>query len=304
MTRVICALLLVVAIATAEEAGEQALTVNVDLVNVYFTVCNKKGRLIPTLGRESFNIYEDESPQTITNFSRETDQPLAIALLIDTSGSVRYKLNFEQEAAVEFLYSTLRRGQDKAAVFSFDSTIELRQDYTDDAQLLANAVRRTHAGGGTRLYDAVYYLIKGTLAGREGRRGIILLTDGDDNSSRSSPADIVEAAQRNNVAIYVISVNSFGLRLDDSNRIDGVLERFAAETGGKAFFPTELKELVSYFKMISNELRSQYTIAYRSTNESRDGAFRKVRIDVKNGHYSVRSRPGYYAPTALKREER
>jgi len=293
-------MLLVVALATVEVAGEQALMVHVDLVNVHFTVCNKKGRLIPTLGRESFNVYEDDNPQVITNFSRETDQPLAIALLIDTSGSVRYKLRFEQEAAVEFLYTTLRRGQDKAAVFTFDSTIDKRQDYTDDAQLLANGVRRARSGGGTRLYDALHFLIKGTLAGREGCRGIIVLTDGDDNSSRSSSSEVVEAAQRHNVAIYAISVNSFGEQLNDSNRIDRVLETFAAETGGKAFFPTELKELVAHFKVISNELRSQYTIAYRSTNETRDGAFRRVRIDVKNAHYSVRSRTGYYAPSGLK----
>jgi Ca-activated chloride channel homolog len=295
MIRVSCAMLLVVVLA-AGQADEQMLMVNVDLVNIYFTVCNKKGRPIGNLARENFSIFEDENRQVITNFSRETDVPLTIVLLIDTSGSVRYKLSFEQDAATQFLYSSLRPGRDKAAMFTFETTVDLRQDYTDDAQLLVNAVRKTRAGGGTRLYDALYFILNKTFAGREGRRGIILLTDGEDNSSRRSPQEVVEAAQRNNVAIYAISVNSFGTPVNEAARSDGVLEMFAAETGGTAFFPTGPKELSAYFQMISNELRSQYTVAYRSTNEKRDGSFRKVRIDVKHAHYSVHSRSGYYAP--------
>src|SRR5262245_12039362 len=220
-------LLLLLLLISATLAADQLITVDVDLVNVYFTVCNKKGRLIPHLARESFTVFEDNNPQVITNFSQETDLPLTIVLLIDTSGSVRYKLRFEQEAAIEFLNSTLRPGQDKAAVFSFDTTIDSRQDYTDDPQLLARAIRQTRSGGGTRLYDALFFLLNGPLATHEGRRGIIVLTDGDDNSSRNSPLDVVEAAQRTNTAIYAISVNSFGMRKDNSVRMDGILGMFA-----------------------------------------------------------------------------
>ena len=300
---VLCAIILVVLLASAQ-AGEQAITVNVDLVNIYFTVCNKKGRIIPNLERERFTVSEDGNRQTVTNFSRETDVPLTITLLIDTSGSVRYKLGFEQDAAIHFLNSTLRPAGDKAAVFSFDSSVNLLEDYTYDSELLANAVRRTRSGGGTRLYDALYVLLTGTVAAQEGRRGIVLLTDGDDKSSRITPRQVVEAAQRSNAAIYAVSVNSFGMPLNDSDRIDGVLEMLAAETGGQAFFPKGVKELSSSFKVITNELRSQYTIAYRSTNPKRDGAFRKIRIEVKDAHHSVRSRTGYDAPISATAEQR
>jgi len=299
MTRILCAMLLVVSLAAAQAREENVITVNVDLVNIYFTVCNKKGRLIPDLGRESFTVFEDDNRQTITNFSRETDLPLTIVLLIDTSGSVRYKLSFEQDAAIDFLQSTLRRGRDKAALYTFDSTVDLRQDYTDDLQLLAHAVKRTHSGGGTALYHALDFLLEGTLARQEGRRGIVLLTDGDDNSSRSSPREVVEAAQRNNVAIYAISVNSLDIRSGDSERADDVLKLFAGETGGNAFFPRQPKQLSRYFKKISNELSSQYTIAYRSTNPKRDGTFRRIRIEVNDTHYAARSRSGYYAPGGI-----
>src|SRR5262245_56353563 len=130
MCRVLCAMLLVVVLAVAQ-AAEQGITVNVDLVNIYFTVCNKHGRVIPNLTRENFAVFEDGDPQVVTNFSRETDRPLTIVLLIDTSGSVRYKLSFEQDAAIDFLNSTLRRGRDKAAVFTFDSAVDLLENYTD-----------------------------------------------------------------------------------------------------------------------------------------------------------------------------
>src|SRR5262245_32681173 len=230
MRRAICVALLMLLLVRGQ--AEDLITVNVDLVNIYFTVCIKTGRPIRYLERHNFNVFEDGRPQVITNFSRENDVPLTIVLLIDTSGSIRYKVNFEREAANQFLYSTLRPGSDKAAVYTFDTGVELRQDFTDNLQLLTNAVGRIRAGGGTRLYDALYFVLSKTFAGQEGRRGLILLTDGDDNSSRTSPREVVEAAQRNNVAIYSIGVNSLvPLPLNDSNRVDRVLEMFAAETG-------------------------------------------------------------------------
>jgi VWFA-related protein len=296
MIRALCATALILGFATAF-IGEQRINVNVDLVDIHFTVCNKKGRPIGNLSREDFSVFEDDSRQAITNFSRETDLPLTMALLIDTSGSVRFKLSFERAAATEFLHSTLRPGSDKAAVFAFDSVVELLADYTDDVHSLTGAVGKTHSGGGTRLYDALYFVLSGTFGAREGRRGIILLTDGDDNSSRVSPQEVVEAAQRRNVAIYAISVNAIEAPpLRDPKHSDGILEMFASETGGRAFFPKDAKQLSSYFQAISNELRTQYSIAYRSTNAKRDGTFRKIRIDAREGHYLVRSRAGYYAP--------
>src|SRR5882672_10039454 len=140
----------------AQQREDRTISVNVDLVNVLFTVFDKKGKFITTLTKDNFKVFEDDRPQEITNFSKETNLPLTIALLIDTSGSIRDKLRFEQEAAIEFFYSTLRRGTDKGMLITFDSGIDLLQDYTDDPQKLADAVKKIRAGGGTSLYDAVY----------------------------------------------------------------------------------------------------------------------------------------------------
>src|SRR5262249_51141055 len=151
--------------------------------------------------------------------------------LIDTSGSVKDKLQFEKQAAVSFLDTILRQNRDKAAVFTFDSTIDLQQDYTDDRSRLARAVVRTRAGGGTRLYDALINVMQQKLTGREERKVIVLLTDGDDNSSRSSADQVVAVAQRNGVSIYTISMNAVlnavGLPLGDSERCDRILKMFA-----------------------------------------------------------------------------
>src|SRR5689334_7484483 len=148
MLRIACTMLLAVVLA-AGQLREETISVNVDHVNVFFTVCNKRGRPITDLGAESFTAFEDSQAQTITHFSRETDVPVSIVLLIDTSGSVRDKLRFEQKAATDFLSATLRRGRDKAAVFTFDSVFEMQQDFTDAIPILARAINKIAAGGGT-----------------------------------------------------------------------------------------------------------------------------------------------------------
>ncbi len=295
MLRALCVMLLVVVLAFSGQ--EQTINVDVDLVNLYLTVCNHKGRLILDLGRESFSVFEDGQPQLITHFSRETDLPLTMVLLVDTSGSVRDKLHFEKEAASAFLQATLRRNRDKAALVTFDYDFELRQDYTDDPAALSTALRHIIAGGGTRLYDALYFVIQNKLNGAEGRKAIILITDGDDKSSRRSPQEVIDLAHRNGVAIYAVSMNALGMQWSASERSDEVLKVLASETGGIGLFPKKLDKLTLTFEKIANELRSQYTIGYRSTNPRRDGTFRRIRIEMKKSHYSVRTRAGYYAPT-------
>jgi VWFA-related protein len=216
---------------------------------------------------------------------------------VDTSGSIRDKLRFEQEAAIEFFYTTLRRGKDRGLVITFDSGVDLLQDYTDDPEVLANAVRRMRAGGGTALYDALYLAATEKLAGQSGRRVIILISDGDDNSSRISMTETLETAQRNDVAIYTISTNgTTGSRSREQERGDRVLKRFSDETGGRMFSPFKLQELTEDFLNIGEELRAQYTLAYRPTNAERDGTFRRIRINVADRRYQVRARQGYYAP--------
>jgi VWFA-related protein len=303
MLRVLCTLLLAGMLAAAQPAEEQTIKVEVDLVNIYFTVCNQKGRLIPDLGRDSFIVFEDGQLQTVTNFSREADLPLTIVMVVDTSGSVWDKLRFEQRAATDFLHATVRRGRDKAALFTFDSLIELKQDYTDDPALLAAAVQRFRSGGGTRMYDALHFALKEKLAGPEERKVIILISDGGDNASRRSLQEVLDLAQHNNVSIYAVSINALGYRHTGSDQNDSVLEMLASETGGKPFFPAKPGHLVSHFKNIADELRSQYTVAYRSTNPKRDGTFRNIRIDVKKVRHSVRARSGYFAPATIMSEK-
>jgi Ca-activated chloride channel homolog len=283
--------------AQGTQQPDQTLSVDVDLVNVVFTVFDRRGRLITNLERRQLTVLEDNRRQEITNFSRETDLPLTVALLVDTSGSIRDKLRFEQEAAIEFFYTTLRRGKDRGVVITFDSGVDLLQDYTDDPEVLANAVRRMRAGGGTALYDALYLAATQKLAGQAGRRVIILISDGDDNSSRTSMTETLEAAQRNDVAIYSISTNrTTGFRASEQERGDRVLKRFSDETGGRMFSPARIQELTQDFLNIGDELRAQYALAYRPTNSQRDGTFRRVRIDVSDRRYQVRARQGYYAP--------
>lgn len=279
-----------------KKSADDQIIVNVDLVNILFTVADKKGKFITNLKKEDFRIFEDEKAQVVRNFSSETDLPLTIALLIDTSGSIRDKLRFEQEAAIEFFYSTLRRGKDKSLVISFDSGVDLVQDFSDDPEKLADGVRKIRAGGGTSLYDAIFLAVKDKLAGQQGRRVIILISDGDDNSSRVSLTETLELAQKNDVTVYCISTNStayFGSK--DQDRGDKTLKRFAEETGGKAFFPFKVQDLAVSFQDIAEELRSQYTIAYISTNPRMDGTFRKIRIAPTDNRYKVKSRNGYYA---------
>lgn len=276
---------------------EETLSVNVDLVNILFTVADRKGKFVTNLKKDDFKVFEDERAQTITNFSSETDLPLTIALLVDTSGSIRDKLQFEQRAATEFFYSTLQRGKDKAMIISFDSGVDLIQEFTDDPEKLAGAVQKIRAGGGTSLYDAIYLAVTQKLAGQQGRRVVILITDGDDNSSRISLTETLEAAQKNDVAIYAISTNSesfFGSK--EQERGDKTLRKFAAETGGRPFFPLKLQDLSSSFVGIREELRAQYQIGYRPSNSRLDGTFRKIRVDVANKQFKVRTRTGYYMP--------
>jgi Ca-activated chloride channel family protein len=290
----------------AQKQDEQTISVDVDLVNVLFAVTDKKGKFIRDLKKDQFKAYEDGHPQKITNFSAEADLPLTVALLIDTSGSVRDRLRFEQEAAIDFFYSTLIRGKDRALVFSFDSAVELVQDYTDDPMKLSDSIRKMRAGGGTALNDAVYQAATQKLARQNGRRVIVLISDGDDNSSRFSVTEALEAAQRNDAAIFTISTNSSGLGGQKDSRGDKTLRRFASETGGKLFSPFKLQDLSTNFRDIAEELRAQYTLAYRPSNSARDGSFRRIRIDVDDKRYVVRARNGYYAPrgTAVAPSER
>jgi len=217
-------------------------------------------------------------------------------LLIDASNSVRDRFKFEQEAAIEFLSQIIRRASDKAFVIGFDTTPEVTQDFTDDTEALSHGVRMLRPGGGTAMYDAIYYACRDKLMQDKSvgatRRAIILLSDGEDNQSRVSREEAVEMAQRAEVIIYAISTNTSGLKL----RGDKIMEHFAEETGGKAFFPFKIEDVSNAFSEISDELRSQYDVSYKPTDFTPDGKYRKIEILADNKKYKVRARKGYYAP--------
>jgi VWFA-related protein len=282
------------------EAADDVPTIRkrVDEVNVVFTVTDKREHFVKDLTKEDFRVIDDNKPGSINSFSRQTNLPLRVGLLIDASNSVRDRFKFEQESAIEFLNQIIRPNYDRAFVIGFDTTPEVTQDFTDSAEALSHGVRMLRPGGGTAMYDAIYFacrdkLLKADRGVLATRRAIILLSDGEDNQSRVSREEAIEMAQRAEVIIYTISTNTSGLKL----RGDKVLERFAEETGGKAFNPFKIEDVANAFTEIADELRSQYAISYKPADFLADGKYRKIEIVADNKKYHVRARKGYYAPT-------
>lgn len=283
----------------ASRSPKEKIQVDVDLVNVLFTARDKKGNLVPDLTRDRVRVFEDGQLQSITNFSRELDQPLAIVLLMDTSSSARASLKVQQEAAMDFFHNTIQRKRDQGLLMTFDSTIDVLQDFVDDPDRLSKAVKALRIGGGTKMYDAIQVACQEKLAGLTGpRRILVLIGDGDDNMSYETLDSAIAIAQRSEVSIYSISTNNSGFFGMAQPKQDKILKRLAKSTGGRAYFPPKIDDLAMSFFRISEELRSQYSVAYRSTNSSRDGAFRRIKINVRGKKVKLQYRKGYYAPTS------
>jgi VWFA-related protein len=281
------------------EAGEYSYVKIVNEVNTVFTVTDKHGHFVKDLKQADFKIVDDgKPPAEIRYFTSETGLPLRVGLLIDASNSIRDRFRFEQESAIEFLNQIVRRNSDEAFVIGFDSTPEVKADFTEDTNKLSAGVRDLRPGGGTALYDAIYYACRDKLANAQSKKGavrkaIILLSDGEDNQSRVLREEAVEMAERAEVIIYAISTNISGVK----SRGDKVLERFAEMTGGRVFFPYKLQDVADAFTGIQEELRSQYAIAYKPEDLQADGRFRSVSIEPsKNKSLRVRSRRGYFSP--------
>lgn len=273
------------------------IKVPVNLVNVIFSVTDKKHHLVVNLNKSDIRVFEDKVPQKIQFFSRETNLPLRIGILIDTSNSVRERLRFEQEAAIDFLDATLRPDVDKAFVVGFDVTPQLVQDYTDNTNKLADAIRSLQAGGATGLYDAIYYACKQKMlhfpmAQPYLRRVIVVVSDGNDTESVHTRDEALSMAEHGEVTIFAISTNRTGL----STYGDKTLQYFADQTGGKAFRPFSATDVAEDFQKIAKELRSQYSLAYVSTNTAHDGTFRSITLKPRNKHYHIRAKAGYFAP--------
>jgi Ca-activated chloride channel family protein len=293
------------------------ITQTVSLVDVLFTVLNRRNRLVPDLEKDDFKIWDDKTPQSIRYFSKQTDLPLRIGLLMDTSNSIRDRLKFEQDAATSFLFSVLRHNKDQAFVMTFDDEPSILQAFTDDAGRLRDEIVKTRAGGGTAVYDAIYTACDKELShpprppGDQPdvvRRVMIVISDGDDNLSSHTRAEAIEMAQRYSVVIYTISTSTEWIQLSQTNpdkladrkthltEGDKILADLAEETGGRAFFPYHVDDLDQSFQDIGDELRNQYSIAYIPTNSILDGKYHRIRIEAPNHKgYQVRARRGYFA---------
>ncbi|HEU5453779.1 MAG TPA: VWA domain-containing protein [Terriglobales bacterium] len=304
----------------ADDQSVSTFKVNVNVVNVFFNVKDKHGMLVPTLPKDSFQIFEDGKPQTIKYFSSESNQPLTLGLLIDSSVSQERVIEMEKEVGTDFLRQVLRQ-KDEAFVISFDVNVDLLQDFTNSTGYLKEALYKAkiNSGGGggcagipgigggpvpcgangpkgTLLYDAVYLASNEKLAKEVGRKAMIILTDGEDQGSQMRIQDAIEAAQKSDAVVYVILIADRGFYGFGGYSGDRDMRKLAEQCGGRVIEVGNKKEkLKDAFDQIANELRSQYSIGYTPTNAKRDGSFRKVEVRAK-GPYKIQARSGYYAP--------
>lgn len=300
------------------QKSQTTITSYVNLVDVLFTVLNRRNKLVPDLNKEDFKLTDDGVQQDIRYFSRQSDIPLRIGLLMDTSNSIRERIKFEQDAAVNFLYTVLRRGKDQAFAMTFDDEPQIVQGFTGDTGMLRDQIIKTRAGGGTAVYDAIYEACAKQLSNPPRppgdqpdivRRVMILISDGEDNLSDHTRAEAVEMAQRTGVVIYTISTSiqwvtttaekdcratgTCKYHLTDGDKI---LQDLAEETGGRSFYPYHVDDLDQSFQDIGDELRNQYQITYNPSNFVPNGKYHRIKIEIpKIGGYQVRARRGYYA---------
>jgi Ca-activated chloride channel family protein len=278
---------------------DQALQVfksRVDEVNLFFTVTDKHGRFVKDLQQDQFEILDNSKPPLkVLGFESQTNLPLRVGLLIDASNSIRDKFHFEQQAAIEFLNQIIRPKSDKAFVLAFDEVPDLQQDFTNDVGKLTQGVLNIRPGGGTAMWDAVFYACRDKLMKDQAdgpvRRAIILVSDGDDNQSRALRQEAIDMAQKAGVIIYTISTNLSNIK--DSG--DKNLKVLADATGGQPFFPFKLQDLSDAFTEIQGELRSQYFVAYKPDNFLANGQYRPIQVAARNKKLRVRAKKGYFA---------
>jgi VWFA-related protein len=322
MRKIICSLGILLSAACCAGAQERpelpspgtTLKVTSEVVNVYAVVRQKNGRLIPDLNKDDFQLEEDQQPQVIRYFARETDTPLTMGILVDTSPSQGQVLEVEKTQAEAFLQDVMRP-KDLTFVLHFDVEVELLQDFTSDLHRLDKAIDETEingggmrtpgtfpsgdAGGATHLYDAVYLSARELLKNEVGRKVLIMLTDGEDQGSKVKLETALEAAQKSDVIIYSVEISdrAFYRRGGMSYSGDSVLRKLSEETGGRVIKANNANDTSVAFQRIAEELRTQYLLGYTPTNTKLDGTFRKIEVKVPNKDVKVNARRGYYAPT-------
>jgi VWFA-related protein len=297
----------------SDQDNLQTFKAEVNVVNLFYNVKDKHGMLIPALTKDDFQVFEDGKPQTIKYFSSESNQPLTLGIMIDTSASQTRVLDIEQEACAQFLKAVLRE-KDLAFVINFDVDVDLDQDFTNNIRDLTHALNKMQinagmgggppglGGGpipttprGTLLYDAIYLGADEKLKSEVGRKAMIIFTDGEDQGSRLRIQDAIEAAQKADTICYVILIADRGFYGGFGYSGDSDMRKLAEATGGRVIeVGNKQDKLKAAFDQIQNELRSQYNIGYTSTNNKLDGSYRKIQIKSK-GDYKVQARQGYYA---------
>jgi VWFA-related protein len=321
MVAVACGAGLIPAILSAFQDANQrptpgqgpTLKVNVNVVNVYAVVRDHK-RLVPDLTKDDFELAENDAPQEVKYFSKQTDTPLTLVLAVDTSPSQGRVLPAEQEASKQFASQVLRP-KDAFAVLHFDVEVELLQDFTSELKYLTKAIDETQingggagplpgtfptTGGATHLYDAVYLASHDMLRNETGRKVIILVTDGEDEGSSLTLNTSLEAAQKADVIIYsvlLVDRRFYGLAGLGYGG-ESALSKLSGETGGRVIRADNARNTSEAFQEIAAELRTQYLLGYTPTNRNPDGTFRRIKVRVKQGHYDIQARRGYYAPSS------
>ncbi len=269
-----------------------------NLVNLVFTVTDKDGHFKKDLRRENFGLLDNgRPPAEVIGFTQQTNLPLRIGIMLDTSSSIRTRFKFEQDSALDFFLELLKPG-DKAFVEGFDIQVALSQDYTGNVDLLNQGIRKLRPGGGTALYDSLYHTCQTQMLSLQEktdvRKVIILVSDGDDNYSRALMSDAIKMCQRAETSVYAISTDTSPTR----GRGGDALKMIADATGGQVFYPVKLEDMAVFFKNIEEELRSQYSLEYRPSDFKLDGGFRTIYLASTDRRFHVRARTGYFAPKA------
>ncbi|MBI1747371.1 MAG: VWA domain-containing protein [Acidobacteria bacterium] len=284
-----------VAPAQVGSSPKGVIRTEVNLVNILFTTSDKQGRYLNNLARNDFEVFEDGVKQEIQlfgNYSTEDAQSLTIALLVDTSGSERLRMGIIKETAIDFIEKIMRPRKDIVCLIQFDSEVNLVQDFTSNPKELARAVETLKAGNSTALYDALYLAVEEKLRGEAGRKVVVILSDGEDTSSKIKRAEATLAAQKADVTVYAIGIRDPQFRSDF-----GILESFTKDTGGRFIKENaRLETLKRAFQLIGEDIKNQYGLAYLSTNQKHDGTFRRVEIRPRLRGAKVTHRRGYYAP--------
>jgi VWFA-related protein len=281
-----------------EDLATTTIRENVNEVDLIFTVTDKKGHFVTGLNQSSFGLLDNGAPpEKVLHFYQQTNLPLRVGIMLDTSSSIRGRFDFEQDAAIGFLLQVLHQN-DRAFVEGFDVQVDIAQGFTNNVALLNQGIKKLRPGGGTALFDALYATCRDQmLTLRETgaiRKTLILVSDGDDNYSHSLESDAIKECQRAETTVYTISTNIS----PSKDKGDDVLQAISNATGGRAFFPTRLEDVGANFNSIQEELRSQYLLQYRPANFKQDGSFRTIYLHALDPRYNVRAHTGYFAPRA------